>query len=137
LLLALRGAGTADICTWGYEINPLALTEETEGHADELFSLLQSLSWSARDILSPVDGLQELALSRRARQLLGLLKGNDVWAYQTTHMKRLPERHSPAPAGEPVDWEMQLIVALGPPGEYGETSFRVEIDHGQPWFMSQ
>ncbi len=111
------------------------LTEETEGYAEDLFSLLQSLSWNARDILVPVDGRQELALSRRVRQLLVLLRGNDVWVYQTSNLKRLPERHTPAPPGEPVDWEMQLIVALGPPGDYGETTLRVEVDHGQPWIM--
>jgi hypothetical protein len=26
-------------------------------------------------------------------------------------------------------------VALGPPGEYGEVSIKVPIDHGQPFFL--
>lgn len=29
--------------------------------------------------------------------------------------------------------QMQAIIAFGPPGEYGEESVQVPIDHGQPW----
>jgi hypothetical protein len=30
---------------------------------------------------------------------------------------------------------MRFVVALGPPGEFGETSIRVPIDHGQPFIL--
>jgi hypothetical protein len=29
--------------------------------------------------------------------------------------------------------QMQVIVAFGPPGEYGEETVEVPVDHGQPW----
>ena len=29
--------------------------------------------------------------------------------------------------------EMQAIIAFGPPGEYGEETVKVPVDHGHPW----
>ena len=31
--------------------------------------------------------------------------------------------------------ESRLTVAFGPPGEYGETSMKVPVDHGQPFVL--
>lgn len=109
------------------------LNAQTEGYADELLELLQSLSWEKRDCLVPIDGRHELRVRSRIRELLVLLKGNDVWVYATTHFKRLPESYDIQPKEQRFDGQMQLIVAFGPPGEYGEDTVLVQVDHGQPW----
>ena len=67
--------------------------------------------------------------------LLVLLKGNDIWVYGTSFFRRLPESYEPLPEGVYPDLESRLVVALGLPGEYGEVSIRVPIDHGQPFFL--
>ena len=64
-----------------------------------------------------------------------VFKGNDIWAYQTSFLRRLPERYEPLRDGEYPDLKSRLVVALGPPGEYGEDSIKVPIDHGQPFFL--
>ncbi|MGO4134639.1 helix-turn-helix transcriptional regulator [Rhizobium brockwellii] len=112
-----------------------ALTEETGAYAQELFDILGGLTWSKRDILIPIEPSEQIALRRRIRQLLVLLKGNDVWVYETSVIRRLPERYDLPPEGEPSSLQFQLVVALGPPGEYGETSMKVPIDHGQPFIL--
>ncbi len=109
------------------------LNVETESYAEELLDLLQSVSWEKRDLLVPVDGREELRLCRRLRELLVLLKGNDVWVYMTRHFKCLPESYLVQPKRDFSKTEMQAIIAFGPPGEYGEETVEVPIDHGQPW----
>jgi transcriptional regulator with XRE-family HTH domain len=107
------------------------LNEETQSYITELYELASSLSWkgSNRAVLQ-TDG--ELPIRRRLRELLVLLKGNDVWVYKTDNIKMLPERHEIPAEPDPFNGEIQLILAAGPPGEYGETSIHVDIDAGQP-----
>jgi DNA-binding XRE family transcriptional regulator len=111
------------------------LDDETGAYAQELFDILGSLTWSKRSILEDIPPAAEIALRRRLRQLIVLLKGNDVWIYQTSVLRRLPERYTVAEEGEPCTYQNRYIVALGPPGEYGETTIRVPIDHGQPFVL--
>lgn len=113
----------------------IPLSDETAGYAEELFETLRSLTWEVRDCRSVVPATEELAIRRRIKMLLVLLKGNDVWAYQTSFFRRLPERYEPLPEGEYPYLRSRLVVALGPPGEYGEVSIKVPIDHGQPFFL--
>lgn len=113
----------------------IALTEETSAYAEELFEILGGLTYAKRDILKDIEPGKEIALRRRIRQLLVLLKGNDVWAYETSFFRRLPERMTLPPEGEEHTLQSRLLVALAPPGEYGETSLRVNIDHGQPFVL--
>jgi transcriptional regulator with XRE-family HTH domain len=106
------------------------LDAETSTYAEELLALLEQVSanrWSKT--ITNVEGLR---LRRRIRELVVLLKGNDVWIYVTSHLKKLPESHVVL-EGAPSNYRSQLIVAFGPPGEYGEVSIKVAIDHGQPW----
>jgi len=111
------------------------LDDETGAYAQELFDILGGLTWSKRSILEDIPPATEIALRRRLRQLIVLLKGNDVWIYQTSFTRRLPERHTVAEEGEPCTYENRYVVALAPPGEYGETTIRVPIDHGQPFVL--
>ncbi len=111
------------------------LTDETTEYVQELTSILSSLTWSARSILEDIPATEEIALRRRIRQLLVLLKGNDVWVYPAHHIRRLPERYTVAPEGEKPTFEMRLTVAFGPPGEYRELSRRVPVDNGQPYIL--
>src|SRR3546814_12547036 len=66
------------------------------------------------------------------REWIVLLKGNDIWLYVTTHLKAYPESHVVLENG-PRNYRSQIIIAFGPPGEYGAESLTVTIDHGQPW----
>ncbi len=109
------------------------LTAETECYAEDLLDNLQSVTKENRDSSAPIDGREELRLRRRLRELLVLLKGNDVWVYATTHFKYLPEKDVVSEKRDYSHVEMQVIVAFGPPGEYGEDTVEVPIDHGQPW----
>ncbi len=112
------------------------LTAETESYAEELLDLLQSVSWEKRDILVPFDGREELRLRRRLRKLLVLLRGNDVWVYATTHIKQLPESDLVNSKRDYSQVQMQAIIAFGPPGEYGEDTVEVPVDHGQAWIYN-
>ncbi|MHC2795022.1 transcriptional regulator with XRE-family HTH domain [Mesorhizobium jarvisii] len=98
----------------------IALTEETSAYAEELFEILGGLTYAKRDILKDIEPAKEIALRRRIRQLLVLLKGNDVWVYETSFFRRLPERMTLPPEGEEHTLQSRLVVALAPPGEYGE-----------------
>ncbi|WP_315766937.1 MULTISPECIES: helix-turn-helix transcriptional regulator [unclassified Bradyrhizobium] len=110
-----------------------ALNTETSTYAEELVTILRSLVWDPRVEARPSsDGVRDIALRRRVRELLVLLKGNDIWVYGDSNMKALPESYEVRPAGERCEYEFQAIIAFGPPGEYGETSIRVPIDRGQP-----
>ena len=111
------------------------LTDETAGYAQELFEILRSLTLEVRDCQFDIPATEEIAIRRRIKMLLVLLKGNDIWTYQTSFFRRLPERYEPLPEGEYPDLRSRLVVALGLPGEYGEESIRVAIDHGQPFFL--
>ncbi len=111
------------------------LTDETAAYVEELTTILSSLTWNERDLLKDVSATEEVALRRRIRQLLVLLKGNDVWVYPTHHFRRLPERHTLAPEGEKPTIEARLTVAFGPPGDYGELSRLVPVDNGQPYVL--
>jgi transcriptional regulator with XRE-family HTH domain len=113
----------------------LPLTEETGAYAQELVDLLTGLTWSKRDVRVDIPPSEQIAIRRRIRQLMVLLRGNDVWVYQTTVIRRLPERYDIPPEDEPTTLQMRFVVALGPPGEFGETSIRVPIDHGQPFIL--
>ncbi len=93
------------------------------------------LTWSVRSILEKVAPSEEIAVRRRIKQLLVLLRGNDVWVYHTHLFRRLPERHTPMPEGEYADLSSRFIIALAAPAEWGETSIRVPIDHGQPFIL--
>ena len=113
----------------------IALSDETAGYAQELFEILHSLTWDVRHCPFDIPATDEIAIRRRIKMLLVLLKGNDIWIYHTSFFRRLPERYEPLPPGEYPDLRSRLVVALGPPGEYGEESIRVPIDHGQPFFL--
>lgn len=113
----------------------IPLTDQTAEYAQELFEILRSLTWEMRDILVDIPATDEIAIRRRIKMLLVLLKGNDICVYQTSFFRLLPERSEPLPEGEYPELKSRLVVALGPPGEYGEVSIRVPIDHGQPFFL--
>ena len=114
----------------------IPLTDETAGYAQELFEILRSLTWEMRDSRFDIPATEEITIRRRIKMLMVLLKGNDIWTYQTTFFRRLPERYEPLPAGEYPHLKSRLVVALGPPGEYGEESTKVPIDNGQPFLLS-
>ena len=109
-----------------------ALTSETSVYAEELISILRSLTWQERGPLECIDSLEEIGLRRRIRELLVLLKGNDVWVYADSNIKTFPESFEVQPPSDQHHSEMQTVIAFGPPGEYGETTIRVPIDRGQP-----
>ena len=113
----------------------IPLTDETGGYAQELVDLLTGLTWSRRDILVDIPPSDQIAIRRRIRQLMVMLRGNDIWIYQTKVYRRLPERYDLPPEDEPATHQSRFVIALGPPGEYGETSMRVPIDHGQPFIL--
>jgi transcriptional regulator with XRE-family HTH domain len=109
------------------------LTKETEDYIEELLKILQLLTWNHRDPLKPPEGHEELAIRRRVRQLLVLLKGNEIWVYVDTHIKQFPETLTVQEKQDFNKKQWQLILAFGAPGEYGEVTVTVPIDHGQPW----
>lgn len=109
------------------------LNSDTEAYTEEMLNLLRAVTWEKRDMLVPLEGQEELGLRRRLRELLVLLKGNDVWVYATTHIKSLPESYVVVEDRRSRDIQMQLVIAFGPPGEYGEDTIHVPVDHGQPW----
>jgi len=111
------------------------LNAETGAYVQELVDLLTALTWSQRDIVGTIPASEQIATRRRIRELIVLLRGNDIWIYQTKVSRRLPERHDLPPPGEPATMEFRLTVAFGPPGEYGETSMKVPVDHGQPFVL--
>ncbi|CEJ16302.1 helix-turn-helix transcriptional regulator [Xanthobacter sp. V2C-8] len=113
----------------------ISLTDEAAEYAEELIGILDGLTWSVRSILEKVAPSEEIAVRRRIKQLLVLLRGNDVWVYHTHLFRRLPERHTPMPEGEYADLSSRFIIALAAPAEWGETSIRVPIDHGQPFIL--
>lgn len=113
----------------------ISLTDEAAEYTQELVAILDGLTWSVRSILQKVSPSEEIAIRRRIKKLLVLLRGNDVWVYHTHLFRRLPERHTPLPEGEYADLSSRFIIALAAPAEWGETSIRVPIDHGQPFIL--
>lgn len=111
------------------------LTDETSEYAEELVRLLDTLTWSKRDWLAKPTAADEIALRRRVRQLLVLLKGNDIWVYYTQHTRHLPERFELPKEDEPREMKFRVAIVFGPPGEYGEESIDVRVDNGQPYFL--
>ena len=111
------------------------LTDMTAQYAEDLIAALTSLTWSERSILDTITSTEEIILRRRVKQLMVLLRGNDIWIYHTTLFRRLPERHTLPPENEPSELSSRFIVALAAPGEYGETSIEVQVDHGQPFII--
>jgi hypothetical protein len=112
-----------------------SLTEATSACAQELIEILDGLSRSKRDILAKIDASAPIAIRRRIRELIVLLKGNDIWIYSTYVLRRLPERVTVASKDEPHTCEFRLVIALGPPGEFGEETLRVPVDNGQPYIL--
>lgn len=111
------------------------LTDETGQYAEELIAILNSLTWSERSIMERITSVEEIALRRRIRHLMVLLRGNDIWIYHTHLFRRLPERHTLQPDDAPTEVRGRFVVALAPPSEYGETTIRVPVDHGQPFLL--
>ncbi len=108
------------------------LNAETSAYAEELLALLEGISRDRRSADKALGNVDSVRIRRRIRELVVLMKGNDIWIYVTSHLKKLPESHLVVEDG-PSHFRSQLIVAFGPPGEYGEESMKVKIDHGQPW----
>jgi transcriptional regulator with XRE-family HTH domain len=113
-------------------------TAETSAYIDEFITTLEALTRNARKYpWPPVDGRKALLIQRRLRELIVLLKGNDIWIYRTTHHKNLPESNVVIDNPPFMVSERQLIIAFGPVGEYGETMVKVTIDNGHPWTYDQ
>jgi transcriptional regulator with XRE-family HTH domain len=108
------------------------LTAETEEYASELFHILKSLTWDERPDLDPIAGEEVLQIRRRLRQLIVLLKGNDVWIYGCHNFKYVPETFEIVKSYTGFQLISQVVIALGAPGEYGETTIYVPIDNGRP-----
>ena len=111
-----------------------ALLPETDRYVRELTDLLTTQTWNAG--LRWQAGAPEVAsVERRVRELLVLLRGNDVWTYVETHFRTLPECDEIPPEGESHRLEAGFVIGFGPPGEYGEESIDVPVDHGQPFIL--
>jgi transcriptional regulator with XRE-family HTH domain len=110
------------------------LNDETSVYVEELTELLRAQTWRSDHGWQNVDE-DKSEVQRRVRTLLVLLRGNDIWTYQEVHFRRLPERDDLPPPDEPSQLEARLVIGFGPPGEYGETSIHVPIDHGQPFIL--
>lgn len=112
-----------------------ALNSETETYTAELLEILMGLSWNKRSSLNKVSAIEEIEIRKRIRQLLVLLKGNDVWVYETKIFRPLPESDTLQPDDAPSSMHSRLYVVFGPPGEYGEETVHVKVDHGQPFVL--
>lgn len=108
------------------------LSIELSGYSNEIMDLLGRLTWSQRSFLDEIPKEVELAIKRRVRELLVLLKGNDVWVYETWIIRYVPECDDLPPPDAERKMEFQTVLAFGPAGEYGETSLQVPVDYGQP-----
>jgi transcriptional regulator with XRE-family HTH domain len=111
------------------------LSDSTSAYAQELLQVLGQQTWSRRDILTKIEPDAEIAIRRRIRDLIVLLRGNDVWIYTTVVHRILPERDTLAPEHEPREYRRRLVIALAPPAEYGEESLRIPVDNGQPFLV--
>jgi DNA-binding XRE family transcriptional regulator len=111
------------------------LSDSTSAYAQELLQVLAQQTRLQRDILAKIEPAAEITIRRRIRDLIVLLRGNDVWIYTTVVHRTLPERDTLAPEGEPREYQRRLVIALAPPGEFGEESLRVPVDNGQPYLL--
>ncbi len=111
----------------------ITLNAETSAYADELLEIMESVTWERGSLLHPIEGRGELRMRERIRQLLVLLKGNDVWVFATRHIKHYPESYEVVVTSDRM--EGQTIVAFAPPGEYGEDYVEVPVDNGHPWIF--
>lgn len=109
-----------------------SLTAETEVYVDKMIATLRGAHEVSRETLAPLDSREEIRLRRELRELLILLKGNDLWVYVTSEFKHLPESYEVQPRDK-VETRYQSIIAFGPAGEYGENTIEVPVDHGAPW----
>jgi hypothetical protein len=106
------------------------LNTETQAYVKELVSILEAVNIiSTPEALAPTAELEFLG---RIRELMVLLKGNDVMVYAEEHYKRLPERWKEPEMPDPFLLEAQLILVFGPPPEWGENWIAVPVDNGQP-----
>ena len=113
----------------------VSMNAETGAYVQDLVDMLTALTWSQRDVRHDIPASDKIATRRRLRELIVMLRGNDIWIYQTRVLRRLPERYDlPAP-GETFTIESRITIAFGAPGEYGETSMKVPVDHGQPFVL--
>lgn len=130
-----RGVGAAILSSVGcsHRSRLTKLNQETETYAHDLIVLLQSHCDRSRENLGPLPISEMLIIRRQLRDLLVLLKGNDVWTYADIHFKYLPERWDPRQKGEPFEMELQLIVAFGlPPSDPAIDYLEVPVNCGQP-----
>jgi class 3 adenylate cyclase len=104
------------------------LNTETQGYVEELVSILEGMNIRT----SPLTPNAQLQLLRRIREIIVLLKGNDVGVYAEGNNKRLPERWGEPDPPDPFVIEAQLILVFGPPPAYGEDAIEVPVDKGQP-----
>lgn len=107
--------------------------DETGAYAQELIDTLTALTWSQRDNRDNIPASEQIATRRRIRKLIVLLRGNEIWIYQTSVLRRLPERYDLPLPDEHSTMQLRITVAFGPLGEYGVTTLRVPIDHCQPF----
>ncbi|MGE0056144.1 MAG: helix-turn-helix transcriptional regulator [Hyphomicrobium sp.] len=112
-----------------------SLNDETEAYVQELVEILGSLTRDHRFAVPPPVAIDEGPTKRRIRQIMVLLKGNDIWLYEADVMRRLPERDTLDSDDENCAWSCRKMVVFGPPGEYGETSIDVEVDNGRPYIL--
>ena len=113
----------------------VTLNSETGEYAAELMGILTGLSWEQRSPLNKMSVTEELDLRKRIRQLLVLLKGNDVWVYETKIFRTLPESDVLQPDDAPSSLHSRLYVVFGPPGEWGDETINVMVDNGQPFIL--
>ena len=109
----------------------ISLTGDASRLVEELVTLLRKLSWSSRDILKEIDDIDKIKIRRRIRELLVLLKGNDIWVYESREFKWVPESNDVQPL-EGRDMRLQTVLVFGAPGEYGEDTIQIRYDNGQP-----
>lgn len=107
----------------------IELNDELAGYASRVLEIAEILAHHRRQWTREVP--EEIALKRELRQLIVLLKGNDVWIYVHDHMKYLPESYTIVDS-KTRQIENQLIMIFDKPGEYGEDSVKVDVDNGQP-----
>ena len=86
---------------------------------------------NGRDVGDDIPAPEQFATRRRITQLIVLLRGNENWIYQSGVLRQLSERYDLRLPDDSSTLQFRLTVEFGPPDEYGETTLRVPIDHGQ------
>lgn len=108
---------------------------EVSGYVQEVLAILKRVSDGERDL---GDGFRhdrfddrdfpELDRMKRLKEMLILLKGNDVLVYADTNDRRYPDGETPWLPG--LSFETQLIIAFSPPGE-DDDYVTVTVDNGR------